>query len=59
MQMETPPLSTPDESWQNQVLGYLIPLFLALIAGTGLIMYLGENPLEVYRLLIWGGHSAV
>ncbi len=59
MQMETPPLSTPDESWQSQVLGYLIPLLLALIVGAGLIMYLGESPLEVYRLLIWGAFGSL
>lgn len=59
MQMETPPLSTPEESWLNQFLGYIIPLLLALIVGAGLILYLGENPWEVYRLLIWGAFGSL
>jgi ABC-type uncharacterized transport system permease subunit len=54
MRMQTPPLTTQGRSWQAQVVGYLVPILAALVVAGFLIFYLGENPLEVYRLLLWG-----
>lgn len=59
MQMQTPPLSTPGRNWLIQVAGYLFPMLAALVVGGALIMYLGENPLEVYSLLLWGAFGNV
>jgi len=33
---------------------YLIPIFLALLCGTVLILWFNESPFEVYKFLFWG-----